>query len=57
MILLFIVFGVVMLLRVKLLVSIGGFIFEMEIKEMSVFCFRKEEVEKNCEGLKFFYFL
>lgn len=57
MILLFIVFGVVMLLRVKLLVSIGGFIFEMEIKEMSVFCFRKEEVEKNCEGLNFFYFL
>lgn len=52
-----IVFGVVTLPRVKLLASIGGLILETEIKEMSVSCSRKEEAEKNCEGLRFFYLL
>ena len=49
-----IVFGVVTLPRVKLLASIGGLILETEIREMSVSCSRKEETEKNCEGLRLF---
>lgn len=49
-----IVFGVVTLPRVKLLASIGGLILETEIREMSVSCSRKEEAEKNCEGVRFF---
>ena len=48
------VFGVVTLPRVKLLASIGGLILETEIREMSVSCSRKEEAEKNCEGLRLF---
>lgn len=47
-----IVFGVVTLPRVKLLASIGGLILETEIREMSVSCSRKEEAEKNSEGLR-----
>lgn len=47
-----IVFGVVTLPRVKLLASIGGLILETEIREMSVSLSRKEEAEKNCEGLR-----
>ena len=50
-----IVFGVVTLPRVKLLASIGGLILETEIREMSVSCSRKEEAEKNCEGLNYFF--
>ena len=46
------VFGVVTLPRVKLLASIGGLILETEIREMSVSFSRKEETEKNCEGLR-----
>ena len=52
-----VVFGVVTLPRVKLLASIGGLILETEIREMSVSCSRKEEAEKNCEGVRFFYLL
>ena len=47
-----IVFGVVTLPRVKLLASIGGLILETEIREMSVSWSRKEEAEKNSEGLR-----
>ena len=52
-----IVFGVVTLPRVKLLASIGGLILETEIREMSVSLSRKEEAEKNCEGLRVLLFL
>ncbi len=51
-----IVFGVVTLPRVKLLASIGGLILETEIREMSVSFSRKEEAEKNCEGLRVLIF-
>ena len=47
------VFGVVTLPRVKLLASVGGLILETEIREINVAFSRKQETEKNGEGLSF----